>query len=602
MNRYAPLLLLLPLLLGYYSKPQKNKPRKGKDYALLFATEQYADKKLQTLKYPIANATDIKTELETTFGFECRLVTNPSVDDIIQWLEKYKNNFDNGTFDKDGQLFIFFTGHGERKYGNGYFLTKNTETSRLETTAFPYGIGRNIINEMACKHILVAIDACKSGSFDPASERGDMFGTRGNETSDADKLIQSAAKLKTRRFVSSGAMDANTPDKSEFAYHFLSALRSHGNVQTGKSDNILTLAELNIFLESATPKPTIGKFGDDEASSNFLFITAESPPSGAGGGDVQKEAEVWQNTTSQNTLYAYQEYLRQYPNGDFTSQARRKITELEKQEELNAWARAKAQNTQQAYQTFLDRYPLSIYAETAKERIKPDRLPFEPEMVTVQGGTFEMGCTKEQGTDCGSDEKPAHQVSLNDFSIGKYEVTQKQWRDIMGSDLPKLNFKGCDNCPVESVSWDDIQGFLKKLNQKTGKNYDLPTEAEWEYAARGGNQSKKFKYSGSNTIDEVAWYTSNSDSKTHPVGSKKANELGIYDMSGNVCEWCRDKYAGYGTKAINNPTGAVIGSNRIIRSGGWVTSSGQCRVTARISNSHKEGYSILGFRVALDSK
>lgn len=203
---------------------------------------------------------------------------------------------------------------------------------------------------------------------------------------------------------------------------------------------------------------------------------------------------------------------------------------------------------------------------------------FGIEMVYVKGGTFQMG-----SNDGDSDEKPKHSVTLSDFYIGKYEVTQKQWREIMGNN--PSNFKNCDNCPVEKVSWNDVQEFIKKLNQKTGKNYRLPTEAEWEYAAKGGNQSKGTIYSGSNNIDEVAWYRENSGSKTHPAGQKKPNELGIYDMSGNVYEWCNDWYGNYSAGSQRNPQGSSSGARRVLRGGSWGSIAGNCRVSNRINSA-----------------
>ena len=199
-------------------------------------------------------------------------------------------------------------------------------------------------------------------------------------------------------------------------------------------------------------------------------------------------------------------------------------------------------------------------------------------MVTVEGGTFTMGATSEQGSDANGDESPTHSVTLSDFAIGETEVTQELWKAVMGSN--PSSFSGT-NLPVENVSWHDCQTFISKLNNLTGKNFRLPTEAEWEYAARGGQKSQGYKYAGSNTLGDVAWYDENSSSKTHPVKQKQANELGLYDMSGNVHEWCQDLYGGYSSNAQTNPTGPTSGSHRVIRGGSWYYFARFCRVSNR---------------------
>jgi formylglycine-generating enzyme required for sulfatase activity len=219
------------------------------------------------------------------------------------------------------------------------------------------------------------------------------------------------------------------------------------------------------------------------------------------------------------------------------------------------------------------------------------------EMVFVKGGTFTMGCTAEQGNDCDDDEKPTFRATVSDFYMGKYEVTQAQWRAVMGSS-PSY-FKNCDNCPVEQVSWNDVQEFIRKLNQLTGKKYRLPTEAEWEFAARGGTQSKGYKYSGSNSIGEVAEYDGNNNKSTKPVGGKKPNELGLYDMSGNVWEWCSDWKDSYTSDAKTNPTGPSTGSYRVLRGGSWSGNARICRVSLRNNITPDDRNNYLGFRLAL---
>ena len=206
-----------------------------------------------------------------------------------------------------------------------------------------------------------------------------------------------------------------------------------------------------------------------------------------------------------------------------------------------------------------------------------------------------MGATAEQKNKY-KDEEPAHSVTLSSFYIGKYEVTQSLWEAVMGSN--PSNRKG-DNLPVENVSWNDCQTFLRKLNAMTGKNFRLPTEAEWEYAARGGNRSRGYQYSGSKKIDDVAWYNNNSGGETHPVGTKAPNELGIYDMSGNVWEWCQDWYGDYHGYSQTNPTGQSSGSYRVDRGGGLSFIARLCRVAFRNSGAPDLRDCDLGLRLAL---
>lgn len=199
-------------------------------------------------------------------------------------------------------------------------------------------------------------------------------------------------------------------------------------------------------------------------------------------------------------------------------------------------------------------------------------------MVPVEGGTFTMGATSEQGSDALEGEYPAHQVTLSDYYIGQTEVTQALWKAVMGSN--PSDSKG-DNLPVEQVSWDDCQVFIQKLNQLTGKQFRLPTESEWEYAARGGRKSRGYKYAGDNDIGLVAWYEDNSGNETHPVATKQANELGVYDMSGNVEEWCSDWYDGYQSSSQSDPQGPSSGSDRVGRGGSFFLDAMYCRVSNR---------------------
>ena len=219
-------------------------------------------------------------------------------------------------------------------------------------------------------------------------------------------------------------------------------------------------------------------------------------------------------------------------------------------------------------------------------------------MVQVEGGNFTMGCQRGRDTNCYDYEKPAHRVQVRSFEIGKYEVTQALWEAVMGDNLS--HFEGCTRCPVENVSWDDVQGFLERLNTLTGKRYRLPTEAKWEYAARGGRQSRGHRFAGSNHVPSVAWYWSNSGRRTHPVGQKRANELGLHDMSGNVWEWVQDCWNNNYVDAPKDGRAWERGNcrKRVLRGGSWNSSPGDLRAAIRGGRSTGDRYDFTGFRLA----
>ena len=234
-------------------------------------------------------------------------------------------------------------------------------------------------------------------------------------------------------------------------------------------------------------------------------------------------------------------------------------------------------------------------------------------MVAVEGGTFMMGATEEQGSDAYGSEKPVHQVTLSSYSIGQTEVTQELWQAVMGSNPSYFqastdpNYGSNLQRPVEMVSWNDCQTFITKLNELTGKTFRLPTEAEWEYAARGGNKSQGFKYAGSNNVRDVAWSIATIPSQTsgtagygaQTVATKAPNELGLYDMSGNVWEWCQDWYDYYSSDPQTNPTGPSNGATVVFRGGGWCQGFISCRVSMRNNCGEMVTDSYIGFRLAL---
>ncbi|WP_282783136.1 formylglycine-generating enzyme family protein, partial [Phaeodactylibacter xiamenensis] len=364
--------------------------------------------------------------------------------------------------------------------------------------------------------------------------------------------------------------------------------------------------------------------GDDQGQ--FVFVP------------VGDEATAWEAAKAADTILAYFQYNQDYPDGKYRAEALAAIRRLE--EEAH-WQRAQQADTLSAYFEFLDRFSTGAFAEQAKQRqqellsgyaaptsppppkektknpptpkpkpsksgLPPELIKLSENMVHIPDGTFWMGWKDEARDGEGyDDEKPCHEVSLSAYYFGKYLVTQAQWKAVMGNN-PSY-FEGCPNCPVEQVSWDDVQEFIKKLNAKTGEKYRLPTEAEWEYAARGGARSAEDKYliSGSNDLDEVGWYKDNSRGKTHPVGQKQPNQLGLFDMSGNVWEWVQDCWHENYNGALRDGDAWLEGSNgdcsrRVLRGGSWYDESRYSRIAYRFGYYPSYRIYYYGFRLARD--
>ena len=242
-----------------------------------------------------------------------------------------------------------------------------------------------------------------------------------------------------------------------------------------------------------------------------------------------------------------------------------------------AYAEAAAQDMPEGYATYLQEYPSGrhvdevraaqrrLSAEAARQRIL---VQVTAQMVRIEGGPFTMGCQGGFFSACNADEKPAHQVRVSSFEVSKYEVTQEVWAAVMEEN--PSHFQDCPQCPVEQVSWEDVQAFLQKLNAGDAR-YRLPSEAEWEYAARGGTQSQGYEYAGSDSPNTAAWYRENSGERTHPVGQKQANELGLYDLSGNVFEWVQDCWSETYQGAPSDGQAWARGDcgRRVLRGGSW---------------------------------
>ncbi|MEM9928949.1 MAG: caspase family protein, partial [Bacteroidota bacterium] len=329
---------------------------RGKDYALFFAVDEYDH--MNGLNQPVKNANDIASELADNYGFEVKVIANPTFAEIADEIHRYQDNFASGEFDQAGQLLIFFTGHGVEKGHNGYFLPKDGNPDRLYEKVIEYDYWRNEIDRINCQHILVTIDACYSLSFDPnwGNKSSRSFGRKGDRNKDQVLLDHQA--YKARLFITSDGTGNQTPDRSTLARQFLLGLRERKT-----KPDYLHAAELYAsYLKAAAPVPGGGDFGSDEPGSRFLFFPNRTVvPT-----ETRTDLAAWTAAKAANNCAGYKDYLAQFPTGDFVALARQRVKTCEKEEEmLAAWNLAKQTDTKRAYQIFMKQHPDSPYAELA---------------------------------------------------------------------------------------------------------------------------------------------------------------------------------------------------------------------------------------------
>jgi formylglycine-generating enzyme required for sulfatase activity len=551
----------------------------------------------------------VKRALEHN-GFQVEVVMNPTSDKLYKAFTGFIGRYGQGL---DNRLLFFFAGHGytyTTTYGEtlGYIVpvdapNPNYDPSGFQNKAMEMAQVEIYARRLQSKHALFVFDACFSGT---------LF----TNTRAIPEIITYKTTLPVRQFITSGSAEETVPDKSIFAEQFVRAL--NGEADYDKND-FITGSELGEYLQSTVVNythnlqhPQYGKIrsphldkGDfvfpvtgsyTMASTSTLPETSTPPPAtippkttsthntSITGNTITKSTTGTTGTTSITGTTGTTGTTGNTPTTSTTG----------KTGTTGTTGTTITTSTTRTTSNLRDNADPSQPSKTSGEDAKKEEKEFVP-MVFVEGGTFLMGAKRGN-----RDERPQHFVKLDDFCIAKYEVTKKQWREIMGTN-PSA-FPGCDDCPVDRVSWNDVQMFLKLLNKKTGKNYRLPTEAEWEYAARSGKHKMAVKYAGSTDPNAVGWIRGNSNGRPHPVGTKKPNLLGIYDMSGNILEWCEDWFEGayYTIRGThNNPKGPPRGRTKVARGGSYKYDPGLVTVTFRFDLNDDARYSDLGFRLAL---
>ena len=534
--------------------------------ALVVGNAAY-EQELAALKNPVNDATAVAAALRR-LGFEVIEGRDVDEDAFYAKITAFEDAARSATI-----ALFFYAGHGLQVAGRNYLAPVDLQ---LETRQ---DLRRHAIELAAVLEVmrsatnLVILDACRNNPL--AGELARSLGlSREMAASRGLARVESASGTLIAYATEPGAVAADGLGKhSPYTAALLDHLETPGlsvaDLFTEVTASVLertdrkqkpwthsSLSQIVRLAPGAVPGPPVAMPSAPAEGPASARLTAEQ---------LAAERVFWESVKDSPNAADVQAYVDKYPDGTYEVLARNRLAvlldavapassveaglELSRADRrliqlgLTAAELARLQPRQaareQAQREAEERARREAEAQRMAEqrrRQQEDRLGLV--MVRVAGGSFTMGCLRGRDRDCYDDEEPAHRVEVGSFDIGKHEVTQALWAAVMGENPSR--FKGCSECPVEQVSWDDVQAFLQNLNARTGKRYRLPTESEWEYAARGGRQSRGYLYAGGNDVGTVAWYRGNSGDRIHPVGRKGANELGLHDMSGNVREWVQD--------------------------------------------------------------
>ena len=498
----------------------------------------------------------------------------------------------------DSVALFYYAGHGNEISGTNYLLPVDANPFKPSDFDFQTLNATTVLRLMqdaGTRLNIVILDACRDNPFSGRGLRGSQAGLGVMEPPEGTLIAYAAGIGKKAK---DGPPNGNSPYTAALAKAMAeSGLRLWDTFNTVG----LTVKEDTGGVQTPwiSNEPIKGVFCFAGCADATPLAAPEPSP-------AVKEQNFWDDIKNSQNPADFQAYLEQFPSGLHAGLAHNKV---------GAGSKPALEGSKPALQvgTGLEPAPTEQNplppgegrVRVRKPTANSDSLttnPFGIEMASLPGGSFQMGCGPKDG-ECEKDEKPRHAVTVKPFAIGKTEVTQGQWQAVMGSAPPELYFKDCGaDCPVERVSWNDVQEFIQTLNQKTGAHYRLPSEAEWEYACRAGHDTL---YCGGNDLGAVAWHGGNAGGKTHPVGGKAANPFGLYDMSGNVWEWLQDCYHDSYQGAPSDGSAWVDGiicasDRRAVRGGSWSGVPQNLRSASRDGGDPAYRYILNGFRLAQD--